>query len=430
VLGLACGASATLEGAGLVPAWGLGLAVEGDALQENRHVLPRAELMRVGVDARCLNRDRLRGMGKFLSEAVVRAGRLTPIDWQLLADRPDLPFHRPSGDRIDVHLFEMRGHRFHAWEQVALPRSALRLRVDLLHCPASTLPWWQPVPTVVTLHDALPWIQDEVDWPRGWYVDHVLPRAFLKCAAVTTDSESSRRDIVGRWPSLASKLYVIPLGIGDEYLRASGALMSEGLQRHGLRRPYLLYVGGSIPRKRPEWAIQIWKTLADSRVTLAMCGIESAAQDGLRASLAPDLRSRLCFVPFVEESEMPCLYQNAAAVLYPTLYEGFGLPALEAQAVGVPVLFSSVGSLQELKGPSAIVLPTHDLDAWVEVCRGLIATHASATSLNQRARDWARQFSWDVCAERTLDVYRAVLSHRRRRVRYDGGRRTVPSSRA
>jgi alpha-1,3-rhamnosyl/mannosyltransferase len=112
------------------------------------------------------------------------------------------------------------------------------------------------------------------------------------------------------------------------------------------------------------------------------------------------------FAPFVPDDEMILLYQTAIAVLYPTLYEGFGFPALEAQAVGTPVLFSALGSLQELQGPGAVVLPPRDLGAWVEACRRLVRERGENPTPNQQARNWAKGFSWDISVARHLEVYR------------------------
>jgi alpha-1,3-rhamnosyl/mannosyltransferase len=107
---------------------------------------------------------------------------------------------------------------------------------------------------------------------------------------------------------------------------------------------------------------------------------------------------------------MPPLYYHANAVLYPTLYEGFGFPALEAQAVGTPVLFSALGSLAELQGPDAIVLSPKDFDAWLGTCRRLLRERNEPSLPSPRARAWASGFSWDVSAKRHLDVYRRAAS--------------------
>lgn len=120
---------------------------------------------------------------------------------------------------------------------------------------------------------------------------------------------------------------------------------------------------------------------------------------------------------------MPALYRRALAVLYPTLYEGFGFPALEAQAVGTPVLFSALGSLKELEGPLARVLPPDDLRAWVDTCKEILERPTPEQTAVDAARRWARQFSWSVSARRHVEIYResAASNHR-------GGRTRAPRS--
>jgi glycosyltransferase involved in cell wall biosynthesis len=101
---------------------------------------------------------------------------------------------------------------------------------------------------------------------------------------------------------------------------------------------------------------------------------------------------------------------RAAAVLYPSLYEGFGMPVVEAQAVGTRVLFSDVGSLTELKGPGAIVLPVDDLQAWVRTIDLLLQARSATAEPDRIARAWARQYSWDAYTDRTLAVYNSVIA--------------------
>ncbi len=369
--------------------------------------------MRVALDARTLNREHVRGIGRCLKELVTRSSEKHGVQWDLLGDRPDLPFHLPKARGQTIDLFEFRGYRFHSWEQLGVPHRAAKRGADLLHAPANRVPWWQPVPTVTTVHDTIPWQQEEPGWHRGWYLHQLLPRAFRKCAAIITISESSKRDILRRWPDLAPKLHVIPNGVGDDYLDATPQPLYERLLGHGIRTPYLLYFGGSIPRKRLDWALRVAEALSVSGVQLVLCGVEPECHEKVRAEVSPQLRERICFAPFIAEEDLPNLYQNAVAVLYPTLYEGFGLPALEAQAVGAPVLFSDVSSLGELKGPGAVVLPPYDLDQWVASCRALLARRSVFPTPNDESRIWARRFSWDQYTERTVEVYRAVAFHGR-----------------
>jgi glycosyltransferase involved in cell wall biosynthesis len=373
----------------------------------------RDRALKVAVDARCLNAEHLRGIGKALYELIKRTSTSGAVQWSLLADRPDRPLHAPN-ESCEHHVFETPGYRFHSWEQFSLPRAAQRLDADVLFAPGTALPWWQPVPTVVTINDTIPWQTDQdTAWPPGFYRDRLLPAAYHRAAAIMTISNTSRRDILARWPALKDRLHVVSLGVHERYLDAEPDQRTLTIGDRVLNEPYLLYLGGSDPRKRLMWALQAWWSSAAARTTaMVVCGVEESAREGFRRSVPHELQDRLFFAPFVSEDDMPHLYMRATAVLYPTLYEGFGLPVIEAHAVGTPVLFSDVGSLSELKGPSALVLPVDDLQAWSRAID--LAAQAKPTRYgpDRIARAWARQYSWDAYTERTLAVFDSTVSQR------------------
>lgn len=373
----------------------------------------RERPLRVAVDARCLNVEHLRGMGKALYQFISRTSASGAVEWHLLANRPDLPMHVPNDD-CHVSVFETRGYRFAAWEQYSLPAAARRVHADLLHAPATTGPWWQPVPTVITVHDTIPWQTGEGMSP-GFYRDRVLPAAYRRAGAIITDSHASRRDILARWPELKPKLHVISLGVDERYLEAVHDWEPVVIDDRVVPEPYLLYLGGAEPRKRLMWALQAWWS-ASGDATMVVCGLEAKAHDQIRNSVPRHARDRLWIAPYVSEDTMLRLYMRATAVLYPSLYEGFGMPVIEAQAVGTPVLFSEVGSLTELKGPAAVILPVDDLSAWVRMIEVLLQSHSPADRPDRIARAWASQYSWDAYTSRTLDVYAAVAATRHRAV--------------
>ncbi|MBK8508756.1 MAG: glycosyltransferase family 4 protein [Candidatus Competibacteraceae bacterium] len=367
--------------------------------------MPTGSPLRIGIDARCLNTPHLRGMGKYVIELITRTNRLTNIEWRFFADRPDTIFHKPLEIDGKVDLFDFKGYRFHTWEQIGLPWRSQRAGMHVLHCTATTLPYWQPVPTIVTIHDALPWHDTELQPYEKWYWHRLIPAAFRKCAAVITISESSRRDVLNLWPNLEHKLHVIPHGISNIYLNAQRKAFSPLLFDAVGTNPYLLYIGGSLERKRFFWAIRILAHLNISKLRLLACGFSEVEREQTRHKVERSLRDRIVFLPFIEEDDMAHLYQQAVAVLYPTLYEGFGFPALEAQAVGTPVLFSALGSLSELAGPAAEILPPDDLDSWLQTCLRLFSQRSESQIPNEAARQWARQFSWEASAARHLELY-------------------------
>ena len=369
----------------------------------------KSETLIVGVDARCLNKHYVRGMGKYLSSVIAHTPASAEIHWRLFSDRPDLPVHTPDAERCGFDLFEVRGDRFRFWEQFGLPTRVRRLGMDVLHSCATTLPWWQPVPTVVTVHDTLQLTDDTEEGRLGWFYRNLVARAYQKCAAIITISENSRADIARLWPSLSRKMHVIPHGIDNEYAMTQPAPLDDELKQAGIRSPYFVYLGGEIPRKRMEWSLQVFAQLDDT-IQLVVCGIDQARQEHVLASMNEALRRRVCLAPFIPERLMPRLYQNACGILYPTMYEGFGLPVVEASAVGTPVVFSAVGSLTELQGPGGIVLPPHDLDAWVGACRRLVDERGDSPQPHAKAREWSRRFSWEESARRHVEVYRLAAA--------------------
>lgn len=366
--------------------------------------------LRIAVDARSLNTEHLRGIGKSVYELVKRAGSSGAIEYHLFADRPDRPMQVPEGAAADVSVFETRGYRFHTWEQWSLPRAAQQCGADLLHAPGTAMPWWQPVPAVVTVHDTIPWQQRDNATTADFYRDRLLPAAYARAAAITTVSNTSRRDILARWPALKPKLHVISPGVDERYIDAQVSHRPLVIDGKLLTEPYFLYLGGADPRKRLMWALQSWWTGAGAKAMFVVCGLEAGAHATIRRSVPRELQDHLVLPSFISEEDMPQVYMRAAAVLYPSLYEGFGLPVIEAQAVGTPVLFSAVGSLAELQGPGAIVLPVDDLEAWVRTVANVLNSRASRFGPDRIARAWARQYSWDAYVDRTLAVYAAAAA--------------------
>jgi glycosyltransferase involved in cell wall biosynthesis len=363
--------------------------------------------LHVAVDARCLNTEHVRGIGKSLYQLISRTAATGAIHWHLLADRPDRPLCVPPGEHIDVEVFTALGARLHRWEQWALPAAARRLDVDVLHAPGTTMPWWQPVPSVVAIHDIGRWRHDDAGASSTFYQDRLLPAAYQRASAVMTVSNTARRDILARWPALKPKLHVVSPGVDERYLEVvpdGGPIEVAG---RVVDEPYLLYIGGSDPRKRLAWALQTWLGGTTRDVTLIACGIESAAHESVRRMVPREFQERLVLAPHVEEAEMPRLFMHAAAVLYPSLGGGFGLPVIEAQAVGTPVLFSDVTRLAELNGPAAVVLPVDDLPAWIRTA-DVIVRSRHGRGPDRIARAWAGQYSWDSYVKRTLAVYDSV----------------------
>lgn len=369
--------------------------------------------MKVGVVANCLNTPHIRGMGRYVQEILRHASGERAVDWRLYGENPSQPLAVPDGVVAERDVFTFRGDRFHLWEQLGLPMHARRDGIDVLHCTEGSLPRWQPVPTVVTVHDTLAWEENESGGVERFYFDRLLPAAMARCARIVTISESSARDIGRKWPDLAAKVVVIPHGIGPEYLRDQVPTPGE-LQRRLGDRPYIVYLGGPMKRKRFDWALRVLAACDLPGLQLVACGFGADTHDAQRRALPAALRERVHFAPFLSDDDLRALYGGAVAALYPTLYEGFGFPVVESQAAGAPILYSALGSLAELEGPLSMVCEAEDLPAW---CRALREAHdmgAGLTARRAEARAWAHRFSWQRSCSAHLAVYAQAMETSRR----------------
>lgn len=363
------------------------------------------EPLHVGVDARTLNVAHPRGTGRYIFEILRHVHEDDGVRWTIFGHDPSRPVQVPTNLCGSVEVFPVRGHRFQAWEQLGLPMRLRRRGLDLMHCADNTAPIWQPLPTVVTIHDTVPWDESAPDMLTHHYLHHVQGIALRRCAAVITISRSSQRDILARWPSLADRLHVIPHGIAGEFFTPQAVPIPKSLQDSLRGAPYLMYLGGPQPRKRFAWALDLLGTSGRPDLHLIAVGFGAGSADPRQIPEA--LAGRVHIAPFVSEPELVALYQGAAAALYPTLYEGFGFPAVEAQAAGTPILFSPVSSLEDLVGPLAWSVPAQEMARWqAALAEVLSLSNAARKETAAKAQHWARQFSWRKTAEAHLALYR------------------------
>jgi glycosyltransferase involved in cell wall biosynthesis len=308
------------------------------------------------------------------------------------------------------------------WSLVGLPRAIWRGDVDLLHAPAYTAPFWSGVPLVLTIHD--------VSYARhpAWfpYRRDALRRAFyrrcaLSATMVVTDSEFSASEIQAAYGIDRHRIVVVPLGVDGSFRTVGGAGASPlpaGILPAGISGPYVLHVGDLHERRNLPMMVA---AVVDARrqgsvpaLRLVLAGVDRGVGDAVAAVAAnagmPDAVVRL---GSVQEGSLRALYRSALALVYPSLYEGFGLPLLEAMACGAPVLASRAASIPEVVGDAGLLLDPHDRAEWTTAIVRLAGDEALRGTLRANGLARAAAFTWDRTARQTLDVYRSVTAPHR-----------------
>ena len=261
----------------------------------------------------------------------------------------------------------------------------------------------------ITLYDAFHLVEPEwftADMVKMLEDTFDLARSYQ---AIFTVSNASRNDLVSRAGFSADRVHVIPNGIDPAFAPAPTAAVERALEKFRIRSPYLLAVGIVEPRKNHRTLASAFKALGPNykEVQLILVGA-----DGWRVSEA---WSGDDYGSIVRTGQMPlddlvCLYTGATAFCFPSLYEGFGLPVLEAMACGCPVIASNTSSLPEVTGDAAILVPPRDIDAWTSAIRQVLDDDDLLQAMRNRGYDRAKAFSWSNAADRYLEHYRALAN--------------------
>jgi glycosyltransferase involved in cell wall biosynthesis len=305
------------------------------------------------------------------------------------------------------------------WTQRGVIRAARRARADLLHVPTVLAPATSPLPLVVTIHDVsvLNFPDRFPRWFRTWAA-LTLPRIAAGAALIVTDSSASRDDLLQRWPSLEGRVAVVPLGIPPRDASWRDPERIARVRReYDLDRPFVLTVGSIEPRKnlpRLLTAIhQLRQVPATREIRLVHVGPSGwLADDVHRLVRDLGLESAVTFVGYVPEHALPLVYGLARVMAYPSLFEGFGLPIVEAMASGCPVVTSSVSSMPEVAGNAALLVDPMDVDGIAEAVGRLWVDEARRRECQSAGHARAAQFTLDRMARDTLDAYHRVAATR------------------
>ncbi len=297
---------------------------------------------------------------------------------------------------------------------VQIPRIAHRLDLDVLHDPTGVTPFLLgtgPAAAVVTVHDVFAWsipgystLADRLIY-RHW-LPHLLPRV----DTVITISETSKADLIRYLHLDPARIRVIYRCVSDSYRIAPHEIVEKVKAKYRLPNKYLLFVGSTEKRKNLPRLLQAYGILTQrgNPPPLVVVGAPRFAHS---SSLVADLglQDRVIFTGYIPDADLPAIYSGATLFLFPSLYEGFGLPPLEAMACGTPVVCSNTSSLPEVVGDAAVMVDPYDVPAMADGIERVLGDPDLQEELRRRGLERAAQFTWERAARQTVEVYRKVL---------------------
>jgi glycosyltransferase involved in cell wall biosynthesis len=372
--------------------------------------------MRIGIDARKLHDF---GIGTYLQNLLRHLARLDR-EWEYVlfcrpADRAWIDELGPNFRAVPT-----RAQPYSILEQVTLPLRLLSERLDLYHSPHYVLPLLVPCPSVVTIHDCIHLIYPQYLPNRlaPYYARLFMWWAAHRSSRVMTVSEASKRDILRFFRIRPDKVSVIPNAIDERFRVAPPDEEARRIrERFQLHEPFVLYAGNVKPHKNVERLIEAFHQLHANgfdHLKLLIIGNDISKYATLRRAIhAHNLHKYVRFLGFVPDQTLAILYRLASVFVFPSLYEGFGLPPLEAMASGTPVVTSNASSLPEVVGTAAVLVDPHDAHAIAEGIAHVLYDPRLREDLRRRGLEHAATFSWDAAAREVRAIYGDVAGARR-----------------
>jgi glycosyltransferase involved in cell wall biosynthesis len=323
---------------------------------------------------------------------------------------PVYPLDLPSGDTVhslpvDVSPFSLR-------QQWVVPLLLRQHKVDVYHSTYYLMPYMTSVPTLLTLYDLIPvYFPEHSTLKARWLFRWATVLALRSAQHTLVISEATRRDFLACFPLQRERMTAIPLAADPAFTPQPPDIIAALRARYPLPEKFLLYLGSNKPHKNLVRLIEAWAVVQAEApdVTLVVAGtwLLQHPEPRQRAQ-ALGIDDRVCWLGALPDTDLPALYASADVFVFPSLYEGFGLPVIEALACGTPVACANTSSLPEVAGDAAVLFDPTQTAAIVDALRQILGDAGLRAGLRQNGLAQAAKFSWRQTALKTLELYRSL----------------------
>jgi glycosyltransferase involved in cell wall biosynthesis len=369
---------------------------------------------KIGIDATPLLGQRS-GIGHYTARLLAAQLRTEPErDFLLYSNRPleNLEPGLDQATRIQGYLPRSRW----LWMQLMLPRLIKQTRPDLFHFTNALAPLWITSPYVLSIYDATLFLYSSYHpWTRLLAIRMMLPLAARRASAVITISQSARTDLQKVLNIPSEKIHVVYGAAAPQFEPVTQLEKLEQVRWiYGLPEQFLLYVGTLEPRKNLRRLVKAFGRLKEMGLPhkLVLAGPRGWSMDGFQEQIEElKLGDSVLMLGYIPDEDLPALYSLATVFVFPSIYEGFGLPPLEAMACGTPVLSSRNSSLAEICGDAAVLVDPLNEESLLDGLRQVLESKELQTQLGEIGRKRAAEFSWERAAQETITVYDSVLKN-------------------
>jgi len=372
---------------------------------------------RIGIDARLFGTAQAFGIGQYTEELIRHLAQndsddqyyvfLSPKSWA------NFPIYASNLIKIKVKI------PHYSWsEQVVYPAILRKTDLDLIHYTNFNSPiWWRQVPSVVTIHDLTLWFfagRTQKSWWKKWAYSLAIRQACRNAKKIIAITESTKKDIINILHINPDKIEVIYESVAERYKPITDQQRIENLKhKFNISKPYLLYVGQWRQHKNVVRLIRAFNSLLrryqlDYQLVLAG-KIDSECPEVLTTIQQLGLTSNVVLTGYIPDSDLPLLYNGAEVFVFPSLYEGFGLPPLEAMACGTPVVSSQASCMPEVLGDAVHYFDPLNIESMVQKIMEVTGNYSLKQNLRKAGFKQVKKYSFDLMAKQTLEVYRNVL---------------------
>ncbi|MCM0649704.1 glycosyltransferase family 4 protein [Clostridium swellfunianum] len=374
--------------------------------------------MKIGLDGRAAKWYRGTGIGTYTYQLISSLNNLDKVNEYML--------FMPESSNCDISFsrnFQIKniteGNKSNFWDEVNIPNILMDKDIEIYHVPQNGvgLPKDKTCPFVITLHDVIPYKMPETVGENYLRIfNEEMPHIVSKCDGIITVSEFSKQDIAKAFNFPKEKIFVTHLAAESIYRPLDKKECSNLIKSHyGIDGDYILYVGGFSPRKNIIGLIEAFSKLItkyNKDIKLVIAGKQGKSYP-IYKKKAEDLgvEDSVLFPGFIAVEHLPHLYNASKFLVYPSFYEGFGLPPVEAMACGTPVITSNVTSIPEVLGDSAIFMNPNDVDGLCRSMYDVLSSEELSESLIMKGLVRSSELSWDNTAKETLIAYSKIINN-------------------